>query len=226
MAMARAAVLTGPRKLEMREFPLPEIGPNDGLLCVEANGLCGTDYHQYLCDFKIGTGKLPIIPGHEPIGWIEKIGAEAAKRWKVTEGDRVVLKAPLPCGTCRQCKMGATQRCEKRMGYGLYISTEVAPSLWGGYATHLYLHPNAEMEKASTKIPSDVLTLFNPLSGVVHWLLENSEAPERRTRRHTWPGSARHFGSSGGAIRRRQDHYDFGPTSRRSTTCLGQGAWC
>jgi threonine dehydrogenase-like Zn-dependent dehydrogenase len=181
MTKAHAAVLTGPRKLEMRDFPLPAIGTDDGLLRVEANGLCGTDYHQYLCDFKIGTGKLPIIPGHEPIGWIEKIGAQAAKRWKVAEGDRVVVKAPLPCGRCRQCKMGATQRCEKRMGYGLYVSTDVPPSLWGGYATHLYLHPDTQLEKAPTNIPSDVMTLFNPLSGVVHWLLET---PKLRAGEH------------------------------------------
>jgi threonine dehydrogenase-like Zn-dependent dehydrogenase len=172
MATAQAAVLTAPRTFEMREFALPEIGPDDGLLRVEANGLCGTDYYQYLCEFKIGTGKLPIIPGHEPIGWIEKIGVNAAKRWKVSEGDRVVVKAPIPCEQCRQCKMGSTQRCEKRMGYGVYTSTDVPPSLWGGYATHLYLHPNTQLKKAPSGIPSDVLTLFNPLSGVVHWLLE------------------------------------------------------
>jgi alcohol dehydrogenase len=172
MAIAQAAVLTAPRKLELREFALPEIKSDDGLLRIEANGLCGTDYYQYLCKFEIGTGKLPIIPGHEPIGFIEKIGPQAAKRWKVAEGDRVVVKAPLPCGRCRQCQMGATQRCERRMGYGLYVSTDVPPSLWGGYATHLYLHPDAEMEKAPANISSDLLTLFNPLSGVVHWLLE------------------------------------------------------
>ena len=82
MATAHAAVLTGPRKLEMQDFPLPEIGADDGLLRVEANGLCGTDYHQYRCEYKLDGGKLPIIPGHEPIGWIEKIGANAAKRWE------------------------------------------------------------------------------------------------------------------------------------------------
>jgi threonine dehydrogenase-like Zn-dependent dehydrogenase len=173
MARAHAAVLTGPRKIEMHDFTLPEIGPDDGLLRVEANGLCGTDYDQYLCEFKIGGfGKVPIIPGHETIGWIEKIGVDAAKRWKVVEGDRVVVKAPLPCGKCRQCHMGAPQRCERRMGYGLYLTTDVAPSLWGGYATHLYLHPDAQLKKAPTDIPSDVMTLFNPLSGVVHWIYE------------------------------------------------------
>jgi alcohol dehydrogenase len=68
--------------------------------------------------------------------------------------------------------MGASQRCERRMGYGLYLTTDVAPSLWGGYATHLYLHPDAQIEKAPTHIPSDVMTLFHPLSGVVHWIYE------------------------------------------------------
>jgi D-arabinose 1-dehydrogenase-like Zn-dependent alcohol dehydrogenase len=88
MAGAHAAVLIGPRKIEIREFALPEIGPDDGLLRVEANGLCGTDYDQYLCEFKIGGfGKVPIIPGHEPIGWIEKVGSAAARRWRVAEGD-------------------------------------------------------------------------------------------------------------------------------------------
>ena len=181
MATAHAAVLTGPRRLEMQDFPLPEIAADDGLLRVEANGLCGTDYHQYRCEYKLDGGKLPIIPGHEPIGWIEKIGANAAKRWNLSEGDRVVLKAPLPCGRCRQCRMGATQRCERRMGYGLLLPTDVPPSLWGGYSTHLYLHPDAQMKKAPTDIPSDVLTLFNPLSGVVHWLLET---PKLRAGEH------------------------------------------
>jgi threonine dehydrogenase-like Zn-dependent dehydrogenase len=173
MTRAHAAVLTGPRKIEMRDFALPDIQSDDGLLRVEANGLCGTDYDQYLCEFKIGDfGKVPIIPGHETIGWIDKIGAEAARRWKVSEGDRVVVKASLPCGKCRQCQMGATQRCERRMGYGLYLTTDVAPSLWGGYATHLYLHPDTQLKKAPTHIPSDVMTLFNPLSGVVRWIYQ------------------------------------------------------
>ena len=44
---ADAAVLTGPRTFEFRRFELPEIGPDEGVLRVEAAGLCGTDYEQY-----------------------------------------------------------------------------------------------------------------------------------------------------------------------------------
>jgi threonine dehydrogenase-like Zn-dependent dehydrogenase len=173
MQKAFAAVLIGPRTFEQREFPLPEIGPDDGLLRVEANGLCGTDYDQFLCDLHLGPfGGPPIVPGHEMIGWIEKIGREAAKNWKLREGDRVCVKTPLPCGRCRQCRMAAFHRCERHMGYGLFLKTTVAPSLWGGYATHMYLHPDSMMKLAPEQIPTDVMTLFNPLSGVVRWIYE------------------------------------------------------
>jgi alcohol dehydrogenase len=99
--------------------------------------------------------------------------------------------------------MGATQRCERRMGYGLYLTTDVAPSLWGGYATHLYLHPDTQVKKAPPHIPSDVMTLFNPLSGVVHWICQ---IPQLRMGEHVvilGPGqrgilaalTARHLGA-------------------------------
>ena len=173
MEKALAAVLTGPRKFEMREIPLPEIGAEDGVLRLEANGLCGTDYDQYLCEFKIGSfGTLPIIPGHEIVGRIEKLGAQAAKTWRVREGDRICVKATLPCGRCRQCQMAAFNRCERHTGYGLYLGTDTAPSLWGGYASHMYLHRDSLMKAAPSNINSDVMTLFNPLSGVVHWIHE------------------------------------------------------
>ena len=173
MDKAHAAVLTGPRKFELREMAAPEIGAEDGLLRLEANGLCGTDYDQYLCEFKIGGfGKLPIIPGHEMVGRIEKVGPKAAATWRVREGDRVCVKASLPCGRCRQCQMAAFNRCERHMGYGLYLGTDDAPGLWGGYASHMYLHRDSLMKPAPSNIPTDVMTLFNPLSGVVHWLYE------------------------------------------------------
>ena len=173
MTKALAAVLTGPRNIEYQEFPLPAIGPEEGLLRVEANGLCGTDYDQYLCKLKSTPwGSIPIIPGHETIGWIDRIGVQAAKHWKVREGDRVCIKAPLPCGRCRQCRMGAFHRCERRMGYGLFLTTNVKPGLWGGYATHMYLHPDTLLERVPHDIPTDVMTLFNPLAGVVRWIYD------------------------------------------------------
>ena len=41
---ADAAVLVDPQKFEFQEFDIPEIGPDEGILRVEAAGLCGTDF--------------------------------------------------------------------------------------------------------------------------------------------------------------------------------------
>jgi D-arabinose 1-dehydrogenase-like Zn-dependent alcohol dehydrogenase len=45
--MSRAIVQTAVRSLELREFPVPEIGDDDGLLRIEACGICGSDWGQY-----------------------------------------------------------------------------------------------------------------------------------------------------------------------------------
>ena len=169
---ATAAVLEKPRDLQLRDFTVPDIGPDEGLLRVEACGLCGTDYEQWQGHLRDWGGGLPIIPGHEVIGFIEAVGSNAAKRWKVAEGDRVAVEPVIPCGHCSQCVTGAYTRCETDSGYGLYHGTKVAPLLWGGYATHLYLHPRAMLHHLPTGVPPDVMTLFNPLSNAVRWIYE------------------------------------------------------
>src|SRR6266852_5600562 len=79
MAKARAVVQVGDRRYEIQEFELPRVRDDDALMRVEACGICGSDVDQY--DGKLnGIGlQLPIVPGHEPVGVIEEIGAEAAR---------------------------------------------------------------------------------------------------------------------------------------------------
>ena len=94
---AKVAVLTDPRVFEYREVEIPDIGPDEGILRVEAAGLCGTDWEQYLGHLDDTPWAVrPVIPGHEILGWVEKVGSEAAKRWDVKEGDRVTVEASLP----------------------------------------------------------------------------------------------------------------------------------
>ena len=173
---ALAAVLENPRDFQLREFPIPEIGSDEGILRVEACGLCGTDYEQWQGHLRDWGGGLPIIPGHEVIGFVESVGERAAKRWKVKEGDRVAIEPVIPCGHCSQCVTGAYTRCEADSGYGLYHGTGVAPSLWGGYATHLYLHPRTMLHHLPADVPADLMTLFNPLSNAVRWVYEVGKA--------------------------------------------------
>jgi threonine dehydrogenase-like Zn-dependent dehydrogenase len=172
---ALAAVLERPRHFQFREFPFPQIGPEEGILRVEGCGLCGTDYEQWQGHIRGWGGGMPIVPGHEVIGFIEAVGPQASKRWNVKEGDRVAIEPVIPCGHCSQCVVGAYTRCEADMGYGLYHGTEVSPSLWGGYATHLYLHPRTMVHRLPRAIPTDLMTLFNPLSNAIRWVYEVGE---------------------------------------------------
>src|ERR1700745_4461294 len=95
MASVRGATLLGPDKLEVREYPMPDIPADGGLVKVEMGGVCGTDV-KYL------HGKLkvdyPIILGHEILGRVEKLGKNAAAIHHVKEGDRIILKGAIGCG--------------------------------------------------------------------------------------------------------------------------------
>ena len=169
MAIARAIVQDGPRRLRSAEFPLPDIGSEDALLRVEACGICGTDYEQYAGTF---PAPFPLIPGHEPVGVIEEIGEVAAKRWGVMRGERVAVEALLPCGHCPDCVAGRYGLCRGRgglpSGYG-FISTNTSPSLWGGYAQYMYLDPHSLVHRVSPAIPAELAVLFNPLGAGFRW---------------------------------------------------------
>lgn len=172
MNIASALVLQSPRNLQLNEFPIPDIADDDAILRVEACGLCGTDYDQWLGHLGDWGGGMPIVPGHEIMGHIERIGPLAAQRWGVKEGDRVAVEPIIPCGHCADCIAGAYTRCQSDVGYGLYLGTKVAPSLWGGYATHVYLHPRSMVHKLPSDIDTELMTLVNPLSNAIRWVYE------------------------------------------------------
>jgi len=166
--MTRALVLEEPRRLVARELSVPEIGDDDGLLRIEACGLCGTDHEQY-------TGALPagfaFVPGHESVGTIEAIGAAAAERWGVGVGDRVAVEVFQSCRTCRACMAGLYRRCERhgmRDMYG-FVPVTTAPGLWGGYAELQYLAPDSLLVPVPESLDPVVATLFNPLGAGIRW---------------------------------------------------------
>src|SRR5690554_811601 len=73
---SRVAMLTGLEKIELQEYPIPEIGDNELLVKVEGCGICGTDAHEYKND---PFGLIPIVLGHEGTGEIVKMGKNIKK---------------------------------------------------------------------------------------------------------------------------------------------------
>jgi threonine dehydrogenase-like Zn-dependent dehydrogenase len=171
-APVTAAIQTGVRTIELVELPRPRLGRDDAILRVEACGICGTDVEQYRGEMDgVIDLRYPLVPGHEPVGVIDEIGVDAAERWGLAVGDRVAVEPFIPCGGCSACLRGAYEHCSgwpQMMSYG-FISTSVPPAIWGGYATHLYLHPKAVLHRVPDGIPADLAVLFNPLGAGVRW---------------------------------------------------------
>ncbi len=165
---ARAAVLVEPRRIEIEEIAVPETGSDDGILKVEATGVCGSDIPYYTGEIQGGMGRMPIILGHEIVGRVDRIGNEAAQKWDLREGDRIIVEEHIPCGHCDLCYAGLHKMCIKRR-YGS-MSTDVSPTLWGGYADAIYLDPNAVIYKADPKVPAELVTLFIPISNGIYWV--------------------------------------------------------
>lgn len=163
-----AMVQTAKRRLEKMDIPLPDIDDDSAILRVEVCGICGSDYEQY--EDVLGM-PMPVVPGHEPLGIIEKIGDRAARRWKVDVGDRVAVETMIACHCCDTCLSGHYHLCGDRKIYS-YIPLSDTPGLWGAYSEYMYLHPNAIVHKMSKALPPEVAVMFNPLGAGFRWAVE------------------------------------------------------
>jgi threonine dehydrogenase-like Zn-dependent dehydrogenase len=167
----RAIVQTGPHQLELREIPVPEITDDTALLRVEACGICGTDVEQFA---GLIPARFPLIPGHEPVGVIDRIGPRAAERWGVKVGDRVAVENYMPCSHCPACLEGHYPRCTSRagnFGYG-HIPLSHPPGIWGAFAEYMHLDPNSVLHPMRADVPAALATLFNPLGAGYRWAVE------------------------------------------------------
>ncbi|MHB8329045.1 MAG: zinc-dependent alcohol dehydrogenase [Acidimicrobiales bacterium] len=165
---ADALVLEAPRRLVHRSLALPETGADDGLLRVEACGLCGTDHEQYTGDLPSG---FAFVPGHETVGVVEAVGDRAAARWGIDVGDRVAVEVFQSCRVCGPCAAGDYRRC---LVHGIadmygFIPLDKAPGLWGGYAQYQYLSPHAVVHRVPKGLDPVLATIFNPLGAGIRW---------------------------------------------------------
>src|SRR5438874_5329595 len=119
----RAMVLDAPKKLlQLREIAKPRPNAGQLLVRVSACAVCRTDLH--IVDGELPEPKLPLIPGHEIVGRVEKIG-RAVKTFRA--GDRVGIPwLGWTCGRCKFCRSGRENLCDRARFTGYNID--------GGYA--------------------------------------------------------------------------------------------
>ena len=167
----RSMVVETPGKMAVWEFTLPQLGDEDGLLKVEMAGVCGSDPGMFKGKATALAIQYPLILGHEIVGRIEKIGAKAAVRHQVKQGDRVIIETAFGCGHCLSCLTGNYVHCEAQMFYGHTIPCSEPPHLWGAYGQHLYIAPRAMVHKISDTLPPEEAVFIGAVLGnAIRWL--------------------------------------------------------
>jgi alcohol dehydrogenase, propanol-preferring len=117
--MKAAVVHDFTKLLSLEDVPTPEPGPGQVLVKIETSGLCHTDIHAAHGDWPIKP-TLPLIPGHEGVGVVEKVGSGVATP-KVA--DRVAIPwLGFACGVCEYCVGGWETLCEKQQMTGYTIN--------------------------------------------------------------------------------------------------------
>ncbi len=111
----KACVLHAPRNMVVKDLPIPEPEQGEVLIRITLAGTCGTDYSAYSGKFDV---PLPIVPGHEGIGVIEKLGPGVTD---VSIGQRVVIQPNFPCSECVLCSSGLDNVCLDKVRLGLDV---------------------------------------------------------------------------------------------------------
>jgi len=165
-ATMRAAVYKGDRRVEVEEYPLPELGPLDVLLEVSHCGVCGSDIHFVL----EGWGQPNSVGGHEYTGTVVAVG-DAVEDWTV--GDAAVGGPSVRCGECVYCRAGRPSLCAGRSAVGENSTFQ------GAFADYVKT-PAAEILRLPDGLTLRHAALTEPLAVALHGITRAQVQPGER----------------------------------------------
>jgi len=143
--------------LVVEDVPIPEPGPHDVLVRVEATSICGTDLHIYKWDdWSRNRLKPPLTLGHEFAGTVVETG-------KLVEqahvGDYISAESHITCGHCFQCRTGQAHMCPKTQILGVDRD--------GAFAEYVVVPESVIWQNNRAKLPPEIATLQEPFGNAV-----------------------------------------------------------
>ena len=132
------------------DLPIPEIGPGELLLQLQACGICASDTMEWYM-----KPRAPLYPGHEPVGRIVALG-EGVDQFAV--GERVFVHHHVPCMVCHFCQRGSFSQCST------FRSTRLDP---GGLAEYIRVparNTALDVLAIPEELSSECATLIEPLA--------------------------------------------------------------
>lgn len=164
----RAACYYGPGDVRIEELPEPSPGPGEVKVKVLANGLCGTDLHQYYVG-PMSDATLPIVVGHEFAGEIVETGKDVRKS---RTGQLVAIEPIWRCNSCAQCNDGDYNLCQQGYWHGL-------TGKGGGLGEYTVVRDEMAWTVPDGVAPSDA-ALVEPLAVAFHAVERAQARPDER----------------------------------------------
>lgn len=196
-------VTTSP--LQLRELPDPEPGPGQVRVKVHVCGICRTDLH--VVEGELPPSTRPIIPGHQTVGIVDKIG-QGVTTLKV--GDRVgIAWLQQTCGTCEFCQSGRENLCEHPTFSGYHVH--------GGFAEYALVPETFAYRIPSIFTDQEAAPLL--CAGIIGYraLHRSNIQPGQRLGLYGFGASAhitiqiaRHWGCSVYVVSHREEHRQLG----------------
>ena len=149
-------MLTGIRRMEMKEVPTPLIlNDRDVRIRMKTLGVCGSDIHYYVSG-KIGSQVVsyPFTVGHEGAGEVESVGKGVTR---VKAGDRIAIEPAMPCWECEQCRAGRPHTCSNLRFLG-------CPGQAEGSLSEYIVMPETSCFKIPDSMSYDQAAISEPLA--------------------------------------------------------------
>ena len=143
--------------VEVVEIDVPDPGPGEALVAIQACGVCHTDLH-----YREGgiNDEFPFLLGHEAAGIVESVGEGVTD---VAVGDFVVLNWRAVCGECRSCKRGRPHICFNTHNATQKMTldgVELSPALGiGAFAEKTLVH-SGQCTKVDSAVKPEVAGLI------------------------------------------------------------------
>ncbi|CAN5741709.1 erythritol/L-threitol dehydrogenase [soil metagenome] len=154
----RAVVAHGAADFRVEDVPEPVLD-GGAVLAIEAAGVCAADRMIFA-----GTSPwqlaFPFSPGHENVGRVLEIDPDAAARWGVAVGDRVVPEVMVPCEGCPICHRARFHLCR--------AGRHIGSSLPGGWAERMWLPPEARVWRVPDGLATEEAVVAEPLACAIH----------------------------------------------------------
>jgi L-iditol 2-dehydrogenase len=166
-----AAVYKGASIVDVETIPVPQIGPGEILVRVEACGICHTDLK------KIEHNLLdpPRIYGHETAGVVAAVGRDVSR---FQPGDRVVAFHHVPCRKCFYCARKLYAQCPVYKKVGITAGFEPAGGGFSQYVRVMDWIVEQGVEKIPDGVPFECATLVEPINTCLKAVVQCDPQPE------------------------------------------------